>query len=221
MKSQIIVIGLGQFGMALARALARQGAEVVAVDHRADRVQLAAAFATEAIAMDAMNEGELARLRPAQRDLAVCAIGDEHREASILVTALLRQAGAPRIVARATDDLHERILTLVGAHEVVNPERIFGERLAAKLSHRGVIDLVPLGDNLVITEVHAPFLARGRTLAELQLPKRHQLTVLAIRRGAEGQGKVVLPSADLTVLAGDVLVVVGTPMAAVRFAEGG
>lgn len=216
---QVLIVGLGQFGMALAQALSRMGTEVLAVDRRPERVQIAAAFATEAVAIDAMDEAELARLRPAARDLCVCAIGDENREASILVTAMLRQMGARRLVARGTNELHERILHLVGAHEVLNPERVLGERLAARMSQRGVIDVLPLGDDLVITELAAPASTLGRTLAQLQLPRRFQLTVLAVRRSVEAQGRVILPTADLLLQAGDVLVVVGQAGASRRFAE--
>lgn len=218
-RQQAVVIGLGQFGMALARALSGLGTEVLAVDSRPERVALAGTFATEAVAMDAMDETELQRLRPEARDLCVCAIGDENREASIIVTALLRQMGAKRLVARATTEMHERILYLVGANEVLNPERILGERLAARLSHTGVIDVVPLGDDLVITEIAAPEPILGRTLGQLHLPRRYQLTVLAIRRTSDGKGRVILPGAELVVTSGDVMVLVGPVGAARRFAE--
>lgn len=213
-KQQAIVIGLGQFGMALARALARQGVEVVAVDRRMPQVEAAADFATEALQLDGMSEDDLARLRPAERDLCVCAIGDDDREASIVVTTLLRQMGARRVVARATDALHERILTLVGAHEVVMPERHFGERLAVRLAQKRVLDVQALGAELNLTELVAPPALQGRPLAELRLPQRFRLTVAAIRRPHGGGTQVLMPSADLELLAGDVLVVVGPPGAA-------
>lgn len=218
---QALVIGLGQFGMSLARSLERHGTEVVAVDSRADRVQIAATFATEAVAMDARDEAELARLRPGTRDLCVCAIGDENRESSMIVTALLRQMGAKRLVARATDDMHERILRLVGAHEVLNPERTLGERLAARYAYPGVVDVLPLGDDLVITELAPPASSLGRTLAQIQLPRRHHLTVLALRRSVEGKGRVLQPSAEMKIQSGDVLILVGPEGAARRYSGEG
>jgi trk system potassium uptake protein TrkA len=220
-RQQALIIGLGQFGMALAKALERHGTEVVAVDRRPERVQLAAAFATEAITMDATDEAEFARLRPSTKDICVCAIGEESREASIVVSAMLRQMGARRLIARATSEVHERILHLVGAHEVINPERILGERLAARFSYSGVLDVLPLGDDLVITELTPPAATLGRTLSQLQLPRNYQLTVLALRRSVDGKGKVLLPNAEMTVQSGDVLVVVGPEGATRRFAEEG
>ena len=83
------------------------------------------------------------------------------------MTALLRQMGAPKIISRATDDLHERVLRLVGAHEVVNPERAYGERLATRLAHQGVADIIPLGDGLALTELIVPASFVGRSLIEL------------------------------------------------------
>jgi trk system potassium uptake protein TrkA len=216
---QALVIGLGQFGMSLARALAAHGTEVLAVDRREQRVRTAAAFAAEAIEMDASDEEHLARLSPERRDVCVCAIGDDAREASILVTAMLRQMGARRVLSRATDDLHERILRLVGAHEVVNPERIFGERLATRLTHRGVVDMLPLGDDLEITELAAPPGLLGRRLSDLALPRQFQVTVVALRRTENGQGRLLLPDAETRIGEGDVMVLVGPKGASNRLVE--
>jgi trk system potassium uptake protein TrkA len=198
--------------MALARSLTERGVEVLALDESEERVRTAAAFVSSAVALDASDEAALARTAPERRDLAVCAIGDEAREASIICTALLRQMGSPRVVARATDAVHERILRLVGAHEVVNPERAFGERLATRLLYSGVIDEVPLGQDLVITELQAPPAFVGRTLVELALPKRHRLTVVALRR--PGERGISLPSPTAKLAPDDVLVVVA-PVGAV------
>jgi trk system potassium uptake protein TrkA len=212
MKKQALVIGLGQFGAALARSLTRNGLDVLAVDSRPELVAQVADDVTEAIALDAMDDQELARLAPNRRDLAICSIG-ESREASIIVTALLRQLGAPRIVARATDPLHARILHLVGAHEVVQPEAHFGERLAARLAFSHVVDLLPLGNDLVISELKAPPSFAGRTLAELDLPGRFQVTVVAVRRG---MGGLIEPRGPTRIEVGDTLVIVGPPEGARR-----
>ena len=137
-RQQAIVIGLGQFGTAVARALAERGVDVMAIDRDEDRVQAIAAQVSEALCFDASDQEALERTSPASRDVCVCAIGDEAKEASIICTALLRQAGAKRVIARANDDVHARILKLVGAHQVVNPERAFGDRFASQIVHEGV-----------------------------------------------------------------------------------
>lgn len=219
MRRQAIVIGLGQFGMTLARALTEQRVEVIAVDVRREVVQLASAVVAQAVCLDATDEEALATLAPARRDLCVCAIGDDAREASILVTALLRQLGAPRIIARAADPLIERILGLVGAHEIVNPERAFGERYARKLAHAGLIDEIPLGDDLVVTELRPKRAMIGRSLADLGLPRRFGLTVLGVREERDGESSVALPDPQRPLRDEDVLLVVGRPGAAQRLQE--
>ena len=208
---QALVIGLGQFGMSLSQSLHARGVEVLGVDLNAERVQSMSSILTESACFDATNEDALARTAPEQRDLCVCAIGEEARESSILVTALLRQLGASHVIARANDPLLERILRLVGAHEVVNPERAFGERLATRLLYDRIREEIPLGEDLVITELDLPPSLVGRKLVDLELPRRHGITVLAIRREHEGQGRVLPPEPEAPLQDEDLLIVVSRP----------
>jgi trk system potassium uptake protein TrkA len=217
---QVLIIGLGQFGMSLTRALAERKIEVLAVDASQDRVQAASAFVTDAICFDAMDQKALAAMSPEKRDVCVCAMGQEAREASIVVTALLRQLGAPRVVARASDEIHERILRLVGAHEVVNPDRAFGEQLASHLLLRSVIAQVPLGDDLMLTELAAPSAVVGRTLKDLSLPTRHGITVVAVRHGSPRGRRTLLPDPASPLAADDVLVIVSPGEAVERWMKG-
>lgn len=219
-RKQALIIGLGQFGMTLARSLTERGVEVMAVDRVRERVQAVSSLVSEAACFDASEEAALLKTAPRNRDLCVCAIGDESREAAILVTALLRQMGAQYVVSRATDDLMERILRLVGAHDVVNPERAFGERLANRLVFQGIIDELPLGRDLVITEVRAPVELIGRSLMELELPRRFGVTVVALRRMVDGRGQVMMPDPRDPVRPDDVLIVVSRPGAVSGLLEG-
>ena len=217
MNRQAIVVGLGQFGMALATSLAEKGVEVLACDQNEDLVRAVAPIVAEAICLDATDEAALARTNPDRRDLCVCAIGNEAREASIIATALLRQLGAKRLVARATDPLHERILRLIGAHDVINPEKAFGERFATRVLYTDVVDEILLGNDLVLTELHPPEAFVGRTLADLALPRRYEVTVVALRR--PDQDAVELPSATRRLEADDLLIVVARPGGVGRLLE--
>lgn len=214
MARQAIVIGLGQFGMALARALTLEGVEVIAIDKSAAHVQEASGFAAVALRMDATDEEALAAQAPGQRDIAICAIGDESREGSIIVTALLRQLGAPHVIARATDDVSERILRLVGAHEVLRPERAFGERLARRLVRADILEEFTLGKELVVSEVRVRPAMVGRSLAELALPRRFGLTVLGVQTRLDGATTVLLPEPNRPLAESDTLLLVGKPGAA-------
>ncbi len=183
MALQIMIIGLGNFGMTLAKNLAEKGAEVLAVDIDKDLVDEVSEYVTEAVCMDASDEGELEKLRPKERDAVVCAIGAESRESSILCTALLRQMGAPMIAARVHDKIHERILKLVGAHLVFNPEEEYGKRFANKILYHNLITDSYLGNDIQLTEIRIqPFMV-GKTLVQLALPNKFGIIVAALRRG--------------------------------------
>lgn len=205
-KQQAIVVGLGQFGTSVAKALASRGVEVLGIDVVEERVQAVAADVAEAMCFDATDLDALTRVSPEKRDVCLCAIGDEAKDASIICTALLRQTGAPRVIARANDAVHARILKLVGAHQVVNPERAFGERFASQIVHAGIKGEMLLGEGVLLTEVETPEPFFGKSLGELRLPSRFGVTVVAIRR--HGTGAVVLPEAETTVAAGDTIVLV-------------
>lgn len=201
--------------MSLARALDARGVEVLAVDRDPERVDRAAAEVSEAFVVDASEEEELRRTRPGDRDLCICAIGDESSEASILCTALLRQLGSRRVVARANTQLQGRILKLVGAHEVINPLEDFGKRFADQFAFERLKGELALGGDLVIAEIVPREEFAGQTLAELKLPARFSITVVAIRRS--GADDVQLPSPDQRIETDDMLVVVARKTAIVRF----
>jgi trk system potassium uptake protein TrkA len=218
MSQQILIIGLGQFGMSLARTLSEKDVEVLAVDIRKHLVEEAATFVTEAVAMDATDEGELAKLEPGKRDSTVCAIGDDSKEASIICTAMLRQMGSPLVIARANDTMHRRILQLVGAHQIINPEQEFGKRFANRLLYKNVIVDTNLGDDLHLTEIAIqPFMA-GKNLIELGLPKKFGIMVVGVRRGA--RGKILPPKPEEPLRGEDNLIIVSNEEAIPKLVKG-
>jgi trk system potassium uptake protein len=218
MSQQILIIGLGQFGMSLSRTLSEKGAEVLAVDIKKNLVEEAATFVTEAVVIEATDEAELARLEPGKRDVTVCAIGDDSKEASIICTALLRQMGSPVVIARANDKMHQRILQLVGAHQIINPEQEFGKRFANRLLYRNVIADTNLGEDLHLTEICTQPSMVGKTLIELALPKKFGVMVVGIRKNAKG--KVVQPSPSEPLNADDNLIIVSNETAIPKLIKG-
>lgn len=182
MGKQVMIIGLGQFGMALAQALAERNVEVLAVDMEQEKVDLASEFVTHAVAVDATDENALAKLLPAERDSVICAMGSSSKESAIICTALLRQMGCKHIVARASSATYRRILFMVGAHEVIIPEQDFGRRFATHLLYRNMIPESDTTSELNLTEIKLPQFMNGKALQELALPKKYGIIVAAVRR---------------------------------------
>ena len=216
MLGEFVVIGLGMFGRVVALSLARSGQSVLAIDIDEDEVNRLASELDSVVCADATDEDALRELRLDRMSCAVVAIGAESMEASILTTALLRQVGVPRIVARSLSDLHARVLRAVGAHEVVSPEVEMGERLGYRLSHPNVLDRVDIGESSELAEVAVPAQYVGKTLVEVDVRRRFDITVVAIHR----DGKVIgNPRRDQQLRDGDVLVVIGAPDAVAAFAS--
>lgn len=222
-RKQAIVIGLGRFGMSLARALTERGMEVLAADRNEDLVDAVKDEVEDAVVLDASDEDALRLMDPRRRDICVCAIGNESRDGSIVCTALLKQLGAPYVIARATDRIHERILTVVGADRVVNPEDAFGKALAGTIVYENLESQAKLGGNedLVITEVKATRAMIGKNLKNLRLREKYQVNVVAIRSSDDAQAaRAGIPDPERTLREGDSLFIVGNPRATDRMLEG-
>jgi trk system potassium uptake protein len=204
---QVAVIGLGRFGSSVARTLAESGCEVLAVDVDEARVKAIADEVTDAVRANALDEHALRALGLRNFEVVIVAIGHEV-QASILTTVLLKEMGIPKIVAKAQDELHGRVLQKVGADIVVFPERDMGVRLAHTLISRNVIDEIQLSTDYSILEMAAPHGFLGRSLKDLELRQRFGLSVLAIRRKDR---IIVSPNADQVVDEGDILVTLGQP----------
>jgi len=211
MAQQVLIIGLGHFGMSLAKNLSEKGAEVLAVDKRKNLVEEASAFVTEALVMDATDEVELAKLEPKKRDSSVCSIGEASKDASIICTALLRQMGAPLVIARASNKQHQRILTMVGAHQVIDPEREFSNRFANKLLYKNIIVDSSVGEDLHLTEMCVLPSMVDKTLIELELPKKFGVMVVGVRRGEHG--KIHHPNPNDKLLKDDIIIIVSAESA--------
>jgi trk system potassium uptake protein TrkA len=212
---QFVVIGLGIFGRTVAVNLARSGHSVLAVDLDQREVDRVAPELDSVVRADATDEQALRELRLERMSCAVVAIGAQSMEASILTTALLRQMGVPRIVARSLSELHARVLRAVGAHEVVSPEEEMGHRLARRLSQPNVLERLELGEDAELVELGVPESFIGKTLVDLKVRQRFGVTVVAVRRA--GSVRASLGAGD-RLESGDVLVVIGDPEGASRLA---
>lgn len=202
---EFAVIGMGQFGRAVARSLVRESQGVLAIDLDGERLERVSAEVDATSRTDTTDEGAMAALRLDRMSCVVVAIGVRASEASLLTVAILKDLGVPRIVARSFDKRHARLLLAIGANEVLNPEEESGERLAGRLVRPGVLDQIAFGEARV-AEVEAPESFVGGSLSQLDLRSRFGVTVIAIQRG-----DLVLanPGPEEPVESGDVLVLLG------------
>lgn len=207
MSRQYVVIGLGRVGGSMIETLISLGHTVLGIDLVESLVQDLADRLPEAdlVTADATDESVLGNLDVGQFDGAVVLIG-ESLEASILTTANLKEIGVPNIVARASSELHARILKQVGADRVIEVEREMGRELAYVISSSRVKEYVDLGEDEALIEAEVPEDWVGKSLADLDLSRSRGLSVVAVKpKGGPG----TVPSGDTVLREGDLIVVGG------------
>ena len=207
MSKQFAVIGMGRVGASLVRTLDSLGHDVLGIDCDGDRIQDLSDELPGAslVAADATEDSVLRDLGLEQFDGAAVVIG-ESIQGSVLVTLILKDLGVPMIFSRANNDLHGRVLERVGADHVIQPEKEFGEFLARQMSLPGIQDYLDLGQDEALIEIEVPREWVDKSLADLQLHRKKDLTVLAIK-GREKGG--TLPQPETPLQEGDILIVGG------------
>lgn len=204
-KKQYIVFGLGRFGSSLAQTLCRMGHEVLAVDNDIERINEVSPFVTHAVQADATDEETMTSLGVRNFDAAVVSIGESVRD-SILVSLLCKEKGVPYVVAKATDELHAKVLRKVGVDRVVFPERDMGERVAKSLASPGVLDLMNLTDDDLLADIVLPASWADKSIQTIDVRRKYHVSILAIHRG----GSMLMNlSADTVLQSGDALVLLG------------
>lgn len=211
---QIVVVGLGRFGGAVAAELVRLGFEVLGIDSDGSRIQHYAELLTHVVQADASKEEVLRQLGVADFRHAVVGIGTDI-EASILATAALDDFNIPNIWAKAVTRSHGRILERVGAHHVVFPEHDMGHRVAHLVGGR-MIDWFQLDQDFAMVETVAPSEIVGRSLREAGIRARYGVTVVCIKPPGES---FTYATPDTVPGNGAVLVVAGPSKKAEQFAR--
>ena len=190
------------------------GTEVLGIDAREDVVQRLNGQLTRVVVADATREEVLRELAVDQFERVVVAIGSD-LQASILTASMLVSLGVPTIWAKALNDAHGRILSQLGVHHVVYPEKEMGRRVA-HLVRGAALDFLEIDNDYVIVKMTANSELVGRTLGESRVRSRFAVTVLAIQHS----DAVWLPADATSVLEeGDVILIGGTTRVAEEFAQ--
>ena len=216
MKS-ILLIGLGRFGRHMAAKLRELHHEVLAVDKDEERVNDALDIVTHAQIGDSTNEAFIASLGVRNFDMCVVAIGDDF-QSSLETTALLKDMGAPYVLARAARDVHAKFLLRNGADDhakfllrngaddVVYPERETASWAAVRYSSDHVFDYIRLTDDHSIYETAVPHSWVGKTIGQLGVRQRHNINILAVKQGEE---LIPIPGGDYSFRENETILVLG------------
>lgn len=209
---RVAIIGAGRFGMSLTEALADAGVEVLLIEKNGTLVQSATKFTHYAVQGDATNALALESAGIKECDVAVVAIGS-NIEASMLAVANCKDLGVDMVVAKATNEIHGKILDKIGADRVVYPDRDSAHRLARSLTDHGALDLLEVSEGFSIAEIDVPDFCKDKSLAQSELRNKHGVTVLCIRRADENNPRkprqIMIPGPNDVLDPGDKLIVFG------------
>jgi trk system potassium uptake protein TrkA len=201
----VLVIGLGRFGAATAGELDKLGRDILAIDEDPALVQKWADRVKHTAVLDATNLNALQQIGAGDFPIAVVAIGSSI-EASVLITTNLVDLKVPQIWAKAISESHGKILTRIGAHRVVYPEREAGERVAHLVSGR-MIDFIRFDDNFALVKMYPPKPIRGLSLTDSKVRSKYNITVV----GVKSPGKPFTYATENTVVSNhDLIIVSGT-----------
>lgn len=203
-KKQYLVIGLGRFGSAIAETLCQDGVQVLGIDRRTDIVEEMRDRLTQVVQADPTDKEAMVALGVTDFDTVFVTIGGDIK-ASCMATMLLKELGVRRVVAKAMDDFHGRMLEKLGADKVVFPERDMGKRIAHNLVLGNLLEYIELSEDFSMAEIVAEPQWSGKTLAQLHLRDQLGINVVAIRSGEHTNA---LPTSETVIREGDVMLVV-------------
>lgn len=219
-RSKFAVIGLGQFGSAIAKKLAEKNTEVLAMDVDEEKVENIKDMVTYAVTMDSTDVKSLKAQNVQDMDAVVVAIGANFQDL-LLTTFLLQELKVRRIIARAQGPAQRRILEKMGIEEILSPEDEVGNNVAENLVNPSVLMCMQLPDEYEIVEVKAPRAIRNRTLESIGLREKYKVNLVTVlRQDTDGQHHIIgVPEADTLVEKDDIIIVFGKIANINRFIE--
>ncbi|OGS22677.1 MAG: hypothetical protein A2252_03615 [Elusimicrobia bacterium RIFOXYA2_FULL_39_19] len=216
--NQFLVIGLGTFGMNVAKYLSEKGAQVIAIDNNEKKVNEISQSVTKAIIADATDDKVLKALNLKDIDVGIIAIG-ENLEDSILATLHLKELGIKKVIVKSINSMHAKIAAKLGADRIIYPELEMAKKLGQSLISPNIIEEIELSPEYNIVEIMLPKKFWGKTIRQSNLRPEFNVTIIAVKRktpfltdSGESDFKVdinIAPLADEELMEGDIVYVIG------------
>jgi trk/ktr system potassium uptake protein len=204
---RFVIVGLGNFGASAAETLSEAGHDVAALDLREEAVDRIAARVAQAAVGSGSEPAVLERIGARSADAAIVSTGHDIT-ASVLTTLALRDCGLREIYVKVVSNDHARVMTKLGALETIFPERESAQRLAKRLASSQILNFFDLGTGFSLQEMAVPDRWVGKSLRELELPRRYRVAVIAVHDYLNGAYKTI-PDPDAPLTDSDTLLVAG------------
>jgi K+ transport systems, NAD-binding component len=175
-----VVIGLGRFGRAVSKKLFELGHEVLVIDKDEAVVQKFSRFVTHAVTANAKDMDVLKELGVRNYDCVILTAAQGIEE-SVLITFALKELGVKRLICKARDDEHKKILEKIGADKVIIPEYETGIKMAIKLGSKNLLEFVELSDGYGLSEIEVPTPWVGHALVDLDIRRKYNVNIVTIK----------------------------------------
>ncbi len=191
MIKSVAILGLGSYGKSLAKNLYDMGADVLVADRNEEIIRDYSSRVTAAVCADLSAEEEVKQLGLQNMDIVITAMGQDLAP-SIVCVAIAKESGVPLVVSKASSNLMAAILKRIGADKVINPEEESGLRSARVLMSSSFFDFFQIDDTVSMAEISPQKGWIGKTIRQLDLRRKHNLNVVAIKK-PDGSWKPVRP----------------------------
>ena len=205
---QIAVLGLGRFGMACIKDLSKYDCDVLAIDESESLVEDAVPYVTRAVQINATDSESLKELGLSNFDVAIIGIGEDI-ESSLMIALTLKEIGIKKIIAKARDERHAKLLEMIGVNKIVQPETDSALRLVNSLTTEYIKEKVELGKEYSLIEIDTPKEWIGNTFSNLALRQKYAMNVVCVKRNEE----VLFPTPNTALEAGDTLLIMASKKA--------
>ncbi len=203
MKS-VLIIGAGQFGTHIAKRMSGLRCEIMVVDSDEGRINSILPYVTNAQIGNSTNADFMSSLGIPDFDVCIVTISSSFQD-SLETTALLKELGAHKVIARAQNDVQEKFLLRNGADETVYPEKQTAVRIATKEAFDDILDVFQIDHNINIYEISVPKNWSNKSIAELDIRKKHNLNIIAVR----ADDQLILPTPDMILTTDDAILLLG------------
>jgi len=203
-KKSYAVIGMGRFGQSVVKELIRRQADVLVIDNDPERIAKMSKIATHAVTLDSTNVQALKEVGISSIDHVVVAIGKD-LQSSILTTLILKDLGVTQVTVKVQDENHEKVVSKLGADDIIQPEQQSGKRLASKIISDNVLDYIDLNESHSFIIINVMEKIVDSTIINLNVRNKFHINIVAIRRGEN----ILIPSPDDVLEKTDQLLLVG------------
>lgn len=206
-KKVFAIIGLGGFGLSVAKTLKELNQRVIAIDSNTERVKHLEDFIEHVYIIDATDEKALKDLGIADVDLAVVSVGENIEDSAIIVMNL-QEVGVKDIIVKVINPIQGKLMEKLGVKRVIHPEKEMAIRLAETLAKPYILEEFWISKDLAILEIAIPRSFVKHTLKDLNLRQNYGINVLGIK--SNGEGWEVPPSPEIMLKEDDIIIIAGT-----------